>query len=149
MIKNLLLVAVTLIVMWCIFYSIVRAEEYYGDFKNVEYIKNYDGDTISVNIKGVHPLLGKDIDIRVNGIDTPEMRGGCAESKALAKTAQMLVQQILTNARRIDLRNCYRPKYFRIGADVYADGVNIADILIDNNLAVPYDGGTKTHTWCE
>jgi len=42
-----------------------------------------------------------------------------------------------------------RGKYFRIVGRLIADGVNISDLLIERQLAVLYDGGTKTKDWCE
>lgn len=121
----------------------------YGDFNNVEYVSNYDGDTLRVSIKNLHPLIGSNINIRVNGIDTPEMKGGCEKSKALAKEAKLVVQELLTKAKQIRLLNCTRGKYFRICADVYADNINVASLLLAKGLAVKYDGGTKTHDWCK
>ena len=47
------------------------------------------------------------------------------------------------------MRNLERGKYFRIVADVYVDGENLADILIDAGMAVRYGGGKKTFKWCE
>ena len=49
----------------------------------------------------------------------------------------------------IVLRNMERGKYFRIAADVMVDGENLADMLIEAGTAVRYDGGKKTHKWCE
>ena len=53
-----------------------RENCYHDDhnFRCVRYIKNYDADTITFEIPLVHPLLGKNISIRVNGVDTPEIR---------------------------------------------------------------------------
>ncbi len=42
-----------------------------------------------------------------------------------------------------------RGKYFRIVGRLMADGVDISDLLIQQHLAVPYDGGTKTKDWGE
>ncbi len=42
-----------------------------------------------------------------------------------------------------------RGKYFRIVGRLIADDVDISDLLIQRQLAVPYDGGTKTNDWCE
>jgi len=55
---------------------------------------------------------------------------------------------MLTIAKVVELRNLQRGKYFRIVADVYADGINVGDQLINEGLAVPYDGGRKTKDWC-
>ena len=127
--------------------GLARALSDYGNFRDVEYIRNYDGDTVTFNIKDLHPLIGKGINIRIAGIDTPEIRTKCEKTKQLAQEGKLLVQEFLENAECIDLINCRRGKYFRIIADVYADGVNIAEALLDKGLAVPYDGGTKIHDW--
>ncbi|WP_446010818.1 thermonuclease family protein [Candidatus Electrothrix sp.] len=111
-------------------------------------MKNYDGDTITVDIKGQHPLFGDDISVRVAGIDTPEIRGKCAQEKELAREAKKIVGDLLKNARTIRLKNVRRGKYFRIVADVYAGRKNVADVLVKKGLAVRYDGGTKTYNWC-
>jgi micrococcal nuclease len=119
-----------------------------SEFTGVEYVRNYDGDTVTVNIPGVHPLLGNEIGIRVRGIDTPEIRGGCVFEKRKAKEAQTMVQDVLNHAKDITLRDIERGKYFRIVATVVVDGRNLGDLLIDQKLAIPYDGGRKVK-WCD
>jgi len=42
-----------------------------------------------------------------------------------------------------------RGKYFRIVGRLIADDVDISELLIQKNLAVLYDGGTKVKDWCE
>ncbi len=118
-------------------------------FHCVEYTKNYDGDTFTVNIPLVHPLIGSKITVRVDGIDSPEMDGDGACERQLAYRAQQEAERILSNARRIDLVDIKRDKYFRVLATVEADGRNLGDHLIRMGLAVPYDGGIKAPTnWC-
>ena len=117
----------------------------YGDLKNVEYVRNYDGDTVTFNIKQLHPLVGHNIPIRVRGLDTPEIRGKCEQEKIKAKIARDLVKRELTDAKKIDLKNVARGKYFRIVANIEADGKDITQILLDNGLAVWYNGGTKNY----
>jgi len=60
-----------------------------------------------------------------------------------------MIADILKDAETIDLKNIERGKYFRIVADVFVDGESLADELIEAGIAVPYDGGKKTHNWCE
>ena len=55
----------------------------------------------------------------------------------------------LRAAKKIELRNMKRGKYFRIVADVYVDGKSLGDMLIKRSLAVPYDGGHKGKDWCK
>ena len=122
------------------------AADNYGSIK-AEYVRNYDGDTITVNIPGWPGIIGKNITVRVKGIDTPEVKGKSEKEKQLARTARRLVTSLLKNAKIIELRNMGRDKYFRILADVYYDNNNLAEILIKNKLAVSYDGGTKITDW--
>jgi len=120
----------------------------YGDIAGAIYVKNYDGDTITVDLPGVHPLFGDDISVRINGIDTPERKGKCAKEKAQAMEAKALVADVLSNAKNIKLVDVGRDKYFRINATVIADSIDIGALLLHRGLAVPYDGGKKTHNWC-
>jgi endonuclease YncB( thermonuclease family) len=132
-----------------LFATISRAETTYGDFTNVEYVKNYDGDTITFNIKDVHPLIGENISVRVRGIDTPEIRGKCYNEKGMAYEGRYIIENLCRKGKKIILKNVSRGKYFRIVADIYVDDVSVADVLLKAGLAVPYDGGTKTMDWCK
>ena len=120
----------------------------FGDFQGAIYVGNYDGDTVTFNLPGLHPIIGEKISIRVNGIDTPEIRGKCEKEKYDAKQAKEVVADILKDAEQIILKNMERGKYFRIAADVIVDGENLADVVIEAGVAVRYDGGKKTHKWC-
>ena len=121
----------------------------FGDYNNAIYLRNYDGDTITFNLPELHPIIGEKISIRVNGIDTPEIRGKCEKEKYDAKQAKEMVADILKDAEQIVLRNMERGKYFRIAADVFVDGENLADMLIEAGVAVRYGGGKKVHKWCK
>ncbi len=121
----------------------------YGDYQGAVYVSNYDGDTIKFDLPGLHPIIGKKINIRVNGIDTPEIRGKCEQEKYSAEQAREMVADILKDAEKIDLKNMERGKYFRIAADVFADGESLAEMLVESGMAVRYNGGKKTHNWCE
>ena len=60
-----------------------------------------------------------------------------------------MVADILKDAEQITLKNMERGKYFRIAADVIVDGESLGDMLIEAGMAVRYEGGKKTHKWCE
>ena len=118
-------------------------------FRCVEYVRNYDGDTIVFNIPGVHPLIGKEVRVRLLDVDTAEIKtkNPCEKQKALQ--AKKLVEDMLKNSQRIDLENAKRGKYFRIAAKVKADEVFVGDYLVRNKLAYPYKGGKKPLVdWC-
>ena len=119
-------------------------------FKCVEPVRNYDGDTITVNIPNVHKLFGEEISVRLLGIDTAEIRTSDDCEKDMAERAKLFVETELASARVIHLYNIERDKYFRIGADVILDGNSLSDKLIEENLAYPYEGGTKPEVdWCK
>jgi endonuclease YncB( thermonuclease family) len=120
----------------------------YGDFKNIVYLRNYDGDTITVNIPNVPRLIGEAVSVRVRGLDTPEIKGKTHCEKTLAKSAKLLVTHLLSNSQ-IDLIDTSRDKYFRILSNISFDGKDLSLALIENHLAVPYDGGKKEVVdWC-
>lgn len=121
----------------------------------------YDADTCRVNLprsafndEWAYKLFGHNIPIRVEGIDTPEIRGKCQKEKDLAKDARDLVRSLTKNAHTITLAidddpKEVRGKYFRIVGRIIVDGVDLSALLIQKHMAVPYDGGTKVKDWCE
>ena len=125
----------------------VQAAPQYGTVTVSKVISVYDGDTFRVNIASLPPIVGKNIAIRVNGVDTPEIRGKCQYEKNLALKARDFVRGKLANAKEIKLTNLQRGKYFRVIANVVVDGVNLEQELLDNKLAYRYDGGKKLN-WC-
>jgi len=111
-------------------------------------ISVYDGDTFRVDIDELSDIVGKNIAIRILGIDTPEIRGQCEKEKQLAIKARDFTRYYLNNASNIQLSNLKRDKYFRLLADVYIDGESLAAALLVNNLAVRYSGNKKSN-WCK
>lgn len=119
-------------------------------FRCVKFIKNYDGDTITFDIPNTHPLLGKKISVRVLGVDTPEIKTKNKCEKARAIEAKKIVEAALKKAKRIDLENIQRDKYFRILADVKLDGISLSQLLLTGGFAYSYTGGTKElPNWCK
>ena len=120
-------------------------------FRNVTYVRNPDGDTIVVNLPDTIPdVFGREIPVRIRHIDTPEMKGSSPCEKAMALKARDVTTSLLKNAKKIDLENVGRDKFFRLLAEVKVDGVLVAKILLDKGYAVPYEGETKLKVnWCK
>jgi endonuclease YncB( thermonuclease family) len=127
--------------------SQIQAAPQYDTVTVSKVISVYDGDTFRVNIDSLPPIVGKNIPIRVNGVDTPEIRGKCQYEKNLALKARDFVRAKLANAKEIKLTNLQRGKYFRVVANVLVDGVSLEQELLDNELAYEYSGGKKL-SWC-
>jgi len=135
------------VTLWLLSLQVVAAD-YYGDLVVEKYISAYDGDTFRVDVAEIHPLIGRNMPIRLRGVDTPEIRGKCDQEKALAIKARDFVRELLADAETIVLINIDRGKYFRIVADVSVDGVDLGETLIENGLGRLYDGGKK-ESWCD
>jgi endonuclease YncB( thermonuclease family) len=106
-------------------------------------IKVYDGDTLT--LATTLPFEGSPMyrfSVRTKGIDCPEMRTKNANEKHCAKLARDMIRSKCLN-KIVELRNVELEKYGRILADIYVDGVDIKTFLLEANLAVAYDGGTK------
>ena len=109
-------------------------------------IKVYDADTITSASKlpyDASPLYR--LSVRLNGIDTPEMKGkGVSDEE---KEAAILARDFVSNLvlhKYVRLENIESEKYGRILADVYIGDVHLNELLIKEKYAVRYDGGTKT-----
>lgn len=139
----------TLIATTSLLFGASIKDKEYGNAIVEQVTSIYDGDTFRADIVGYPEIVGEHIGIRINGVDTPEIKGKCKKEKALARKAKQITVAALRGASTIELRHMKRGKYFRIVADVYVDGRNLADELVRSGLAVPYDGGTKLKDWCK
>jgi len=126
-------------------YLIYAGDITYGNISisSKDIVKVYDGDTFYCNIPNYPDIVGKNISVRVYGIDTPEIKGKTKHEKELALKAKTVTLCCLKNAKVIELRNMRRDKYFRILAEVYVDGKSLKDILITEKLGREYYGKTK------
>ena len=124
------------------------AAKQYGSVTVSKVISVYDGDTFRVNIDSLPSIVGKNIPVRLEGVDTPEINGKCQYEKDLALEARDFVRSKLSNAVEILLNDLQRGKYFRIVAKVYIDGVSLEEELLKNGLAYQYKGGKKS-SWCK
>ena len=133
--KNILIILI-------LFNSIIAASnaEDYSDVSVSRIIKVIDGDTFRVDINELPDIIGKNIRIRILGINAPEINGQCAFEKELAIKARDFVQILLNNADLVVLKNLNRGNFFRLLAEVIVDGKNLGELLVANDLAVRYQG---------
>ncbi len=133
------------------FLLLISSNLYANDYGNVivSRVTNvYDGDTFRVDIDQWPALIGKNAPIRINNIDTPELRAKCANEKRLALLAKKFTQDKLQHADIIELKRLNRGKYFRITADVFIDGESLAEGLLAAGFARVYSGTVKKQSWC-
>ncbi len=108
-------------------------------------IKVYDGDTITIVSKlpySKSPLYK--FQVRLAGIDCPEIRGNTESEKQCAQLAKKFVENLVLK-KTISLHVHGNDKYGRILADVFVGNGNehVNQLLLEEHLAVIYDGGTK------
>ena len=136
--------------LYC-FLFLISSNLYANDYGNVivSRVTNvYDGDTFRVDIDQWPALIGKNAPIRINNIDTPELRAKCENEKRLALLAKKFTQDKLQHANIIELKHLNRGKYFRITADVFIDGESLAEGLLAAGFARVYSGTVKKQSWC-
>ena len=139
---------------WCFFSFLISTQSWgqeagssYGTVLVSRVIRVIDGDTFVVDIDQFPDLIGKHISVRVNGINTPELRGKCEREKELAIKTKERVESLLKTSDTIVLENLSRGSFFRIVADVIIDGVSLGEIILNESLATPYRPGSES-PWC-
>jgi len=107
-----------------------------------------DGDTIAVSAR---IWLGQAVEtlVRVDGVDTPELKGKCAAERQLARRARNFVTEFLGRGGVV-LRDIQYGKFAgRVVSRVLsADGRDLTDALIAEGLGRNYVRGKRLQ-WCE
>lgn len=113
-----------------------------------------DGDTIVVNINDWPPIIGERIPVRISGINAPERRSRCdteaekERERELAANSRMYLVERLRSAETVELRQIERGSFFRIIAEVWADGENVGEEMLAEGHALPYVTGQSGRAWC-
>lgn len=142
------LISRLLLILFLVPLTLSAKPENYGNAEVLKVTSIYDGDSFRADLKGFPAIIGEHMAIRINGVDTPELRGKCDKEKQLARAAKQFTVERLRTAKNITLKNIKRGKYFRLIADVILDGVSLGDLLLQNHHAVEYSGKAKPD-WCK
>lgn len=128
-------------------YENTPLEQYH--FAVCKVLKVYDGDTYWV--AGVVGNKCYRFNVRLMGVDCPEMKGGGEDSRDKARQAKQFVTDLMLNKivgikvvsnTKVDGK-LIREKWGRLLAYIYVDGVNLSDELVKMGLAKHYFGGKK------
>lgn len=98
-------------------------------------ISVYDGDTVTA-VVDLGFLHSQEMKLRLYGIDTPEMRG--SEKIEGRRVRDILRDLILNKTVEIHTYKDKQGKYGRYLANIFLDGIDINQWLVDNGHAVPY-----------
>lgn len=105
--------------------------------KEGKVVKVYDGDTITIG--AIVFEVAYRFSVRLNGIDTPELRGPDKDKASLARDdlSNLVMNKI------VRLENIGTEKYGRVLADVYLDQLHVNQWMIERGHAKEYHGGKK------
>ena len=98
---NFLIITILLFVS----FHAVAKDKNFGNANVLEVTSIYDGDTFRGNIEGFPAVIGESMSIRINGIDTPELRGKCDKEKQLARLAKQFTVGRLRAAKSVVLKD--------------------------------------------
>lgn len=106
-----------------------------------------DGDTIVADAL-VWPGQTIRVNIRIRGIDAPEMKSRCAEEHFAAERAREALSSLIGDGR-VSISNIAGAKYYgRVLADVETTaGIEVAPALLMAAVVRPYRGGRRAG-WC-
>jgi micrococcal nuclease len=116
--------------------------------KKCTVVSVYDGDTITIASK--LPFRNSPIyrwSLRIYGIDCPEMKTRNDKEKEIAIIAKQLLEDKILH-KQIILENIKYDKYGRLLASVFFNKEDIAQMMVNKKLAVPYFGKKKDPPQC-
>ena len=126
----------------------------YGSVTVDEVASVLDGDTFRAIVGEWPPVIGERIPVRISGINAPERRSRCGteaekeRERELAADARIYLVERLRGAKSIELRRIERGSFFRIIAEVWADGESVGQEMLEAGHALPYQEGQGGRSWC-
>lgn len=107
----------------------------------------YDGDTITAHAE-IWPGQNVATGVRLNGIDTPEIRGRCDAERELAIKARDRLRELIAAASLVQIADPFHGRWAgRVVARVLVDGADAGAVLVSAGLAREYGGGRR-ESWC-
>ena len=88
-----------------------------------------DGDTVVVDIPEYPDVIGKQIRIRLAGVDAPELRDKAPDVRLAARQARDAMAALLPPGTAVTLSGLKRDKYFRLDAAIAVGGRDVAQAL--------------------
>ena len=119
-----------------------NTEKFLPNVSRARVISVYDGDTVTVAARLGHRGNPYQFKVRLNRIDTAEIRSDNPEEKEAALIAKKALSDRILH-KCVTLKNISYEKYGRILADIYYKGACINDWMLNKKYAVTYDGGKK------
>ena len=126
----------------------------YGSVTVDEITSVIDGDTFRATISEWPAVIGERIPIRIADINAPERRSRCdteaqkERERKLAADARIYLVERLRSSEVIELRRIERGSFYRIIAEVWVDGENVGQEMLEAGYAIPYRPEQGGKAWC-
>jgi len=115
-------------------------------------VRIIDGDTAVVDAPWLPPELGKEIAIRLVGVDAPEIswRAQCDAEKAKGRESLSALSKLIARPG-VTVRVVGWDKYGGrvLGDFVTSDGRSVSQIMLDQGLLKVYTGVGPKPNWCD
>lgn len=106
----------------------------------------YDGDGVYDMVIDMGMNLFQKKEVRLYGVDTPELK---LRERDAGMVVRDFVRSLISDKEVIiHTKKDEAGKYGRLLADIKIDGKDLAELLLAEGYAKPYDGGTKA-TWTD
>ena len=116
----------------------------------VAFDRVYDGDTVVVRLDVLPEPLNK-LRIRIEGIDTPEIKRGakCPQEEERGQAARQHLAELLGSAKELRVYQFRWDKYGgRLLGDLRTPEGSMRELMIKSGLAMPYSGEGQRRNWC-
>jgi micrococcal nuclease len=100
----------------------------YGQARAVV-VRVCDGDTVVVDIPDYPDVVGREIRVRLAGVNAPELRDPDPWRRRAGQEARLAMAALLPPGSVVTLTNIRRDKYFRLDADITFQGRDVAASL--------------------
>lgn len=109
-------------------------------------IRVIDGDTVKLAVH-VWPGLIQEINLRLDGVNTPEKRSSAKCERAAGRAATDFTVRFM-GGESVEVTDVSLGKYAgRVLGKISVDGVDLGTALIEAGHAKPYSGGHR-EAWC-
>ncbi len=123
-----------------------QAQTDYGPYR-ASLVRVIDGDSVVFDVH-LWPGLTQRVNIRVDGINAPELRSSSACERVAGAAAKSFMEMLLGEDKTIILEHVRLGKFAgRAIADIRVGGIDVAEKLLSSGHARPYSGG-KRKPWC-
>lgn len=145
--SNLFKAAAVLVCVGLAFPAEAKLRDNFAGPVSARVVEVIDGDTFLAEAE-IWPRQTLRVNIRIRGIDAPEMKSRCVGERAAALAARAALARLVAEGP-ISLSNIGGAKYYgRVLADVATgEGEVVAKAMLEDGLVRAYGGG-KRDSWC-